>query len=413
MNSYVEKRENFYAPLRNEFWSELYGQEYSLYNHFQLSENEVKEIRLTTKRIGKIYNKFAKFLRENADDNTLKNSLDIPDEALEFVKLKTIEAETVISRVDLVKTANGYKMLEINADTPTFIKELFRINSLICKEFGVKNPNEGYERKLGKAVRKAVFQSLKWLDEKPFIPNIVFTSHAEHKEDRFTSEYLLEISKLEYATYVPLEELTINESGLYDKNMNKIDVLYRQTYPIEHLILDEDSESFKVGQQMLKLVQDKKLSIVNPPSAFLLQSKAVQAAIWQMYENKAFFNEEELKWIEMYMLPTYLDADTFITNSQKYVKKPSFGREGDTIDIFDGTKLIASENERSYEKSLPVFQKYEELPQVTINTSYGRENVFMLMGCFLVDGEPSAMGFRVDTGVITGNMSYFLPISQN
>lgn len=53
------------------------------------------------------------------------------------------------------------------------------------------------------------------------------------------------------ATYVPLSQLRIVpastveegehiEAGVYDQHGQKIDVLYRQTYPFEHLIEDED-----------------------------------------------------------------------------------------------------------------------------------------------------------------------------
>ena len=33
------------------------------------------------------------------------------------------------------------------------------------------------------------------------------------------------------------------DRGLYDANGEKIDVLYRQTYRVEHLILDKDPET--------------------------------------------------------------------------------------------------------------------------------------------------------------------------
>ena len=87
--------------------------------------------------------------------------------------------------------------------------------------------------------------------------------------------------------------------GLYDDKGEKIDVLYRQTYPIEHLILDEDPVSKeRVGQLLMKLVKEKELAIINPPSAFLLQSKAIMALIWGLHEEEhPFYTEEEHHWI--------------------------------------------------------------------------------------------------------------------
>lgn len=409
-SNYIEKREQFYAPLREDFWPELYGQEYSLYNYYTVSKNEVKELRDKMKKIGIIYNKIGEFLREYADDKTLVEALDIPKSALNYVRLKILSKPFVIARGDWIKTPQGYKMVELNAETPTFIKELFKINTLICKEFGVKNPNEGMEEQLSKAIQTSVKEALEWLEEKPQNPYIVFTAHGDHKEDSFTSKYLLEISKLN-AKFIPLEDLLIDENGLYDKQGNKIHLLYKQTYPTEHLVLDKNENGDKIGEQFLKLVEKRKLTVLNPPSAFLLQSKAVQALIWHFYENKVLFNKEERQWIAESMLPTYLDNEIFLQNNEKYVKKPSFGREGDTVDIYDGNKLIVQEPERSYQDSLPVYQKFVELPSINIETSYGEEKVYMLMGCFLINGEPSAIGLRVDTGLITGNLSYFLPVA--
>lgn len=409
---YMEKRENFYAPIRENFWPELYGQEYSLYNYHTLSREEVEELRLKTKRIGVIYDKVGEFLRENADDETLTKALDIPESALNYVRLKTLSRPFVIARGDWIKTPQGYKMVELNAETPTFIKELFRINTLICDEFGVENPNAGMEEHLGKSITKSVEEALNWLENKPENPYIVFTAHGDHKEDWYTTEFLLEISKIN-GVMVELDDLRIDGEGLYDKEGRKIDLLYKQTYPTEHAILDENEKGEKVGEQLLQLVEEKKLAVLNPPSAFLLQSKAVQAVIWHFYENDVLFNEEEKIWIEEAMLPTYLDDEMFLSKNEKFVKKPSFGREGDTIDIYQGKTLIEQEVERSYIKSTPVYQRFANLPTVDVETSFGKENLYSLMGCFLINGEPSAMGLRVDTKLITGNMSYFLPVAYN
>ena len=128
------------------------------------------------------------------------------------------------------------------------------------------------------------------------------------------------------------------ERGLYDDKGEKIDVLYRQTYPIEHLIHDEDPVTKeKVGQLLMKLVEEKELAVINPPSAFLLQSKAIMALIWGLHEEQhPFYTEEEQHWIHTYFLPTYLEADWFQQQGILYVKKPAFGREGDTVEIYKG-----------------------------------------------------------------------------
>lgn len=411
--TYESKRELFYGPLRNDYWPELYGEEYSLYDVHLFNQQEVEEIRTAAERIDKIYTKFWTHLRTVGDEVLLQ--LDIPKEVLEFVRLKTLEAPAVIRRVDLIKTPTGYVHCEVNWDTPTFIKELFSINGLICNEFGVENPNKGMEEKLASSIRNNVAEAFQSIGGKG-IPKVVFSSHSDNQEDFLTSKYLHEIAGIENSEVIGLDELSVDEEGLYDSNGVKIDVLYRQTYPIEHMVNDIDvidGIEYNSGLRIMNLVKEGKLGMINPPSAFLLQSKAVQAAIWTVFENHElfpFFTDIERAWIKKYFLPTYLEEDTFLENNEMFVKKPSFGREGDTIEIFDGeNNLIEAEKQRNYTDSIPVYQKFVELPQTTMKTLNGYKTSHILVGCFVIDGEGSAMGIRAG-GQITGNMSVFLPV---
>lgn len=69
-------------------------------------------------------------------------------------------------------------------------------------------------------------------------------------------------------------------------------MLYRQTFPIESLIDDVDQQGNPIGQWLLELVAQQKVALINPPSAFLLQNKAVQAIIWALYEQRhPFFTD--------------------------------------------------------------------------------------------------------------------------
>lgn len=116
-------------------------------------------------------------------DETLLE-MGFPKETISF-KIKTIPAESVISRLDLIPFGDSYKCIEINADTPTFIKELFSINGLVCNEFDVANPNEGMEVLLRKAVRHSINESIAHPS-----PHIVFTAHEDNIEDRETVLFL-------------------------------------------------------------------------------------------------------------------------------------------------------------------------------------------------------------------------------
>ena len=150
--------------------------------------------------------------------------------------------------------------------------------------------------------------------------------------------------------------------------------------------------------------------MLNPISAFLLQSKAVQAVIWGMKEiDSPYFSTEEKQWIHDYFLPTYLEEDLFLSKGWKYVKKPSYGREGDTVSIFQGTKKLVEDQHHTYEQSLPVYQKYVELPSQEIKTVIGAKEAKILIGSFLINGKACGIGLRAGNQ-ITDNNAYFLPV---
>lgn len=406
--AYQTAREAYYSKFPA-FWSNLYGQEYALYSVYNIESEEAMNIRNVTNRVGHIFSKMAKLLRGLEEETLLE--LGYPKETIPFLSMKEMEAESVISRVDLVKTIDTYKVLEINSDTPTFIKELFQMNGEVCREFDRVDPNGQKAERLGRSIKNAIFESYQVLGKKEF-PNIVFTSHEENFEDKQTVLYLRDICTLP-SQYVPLHKLTIIEGeALLDDEGRKIDVLYRQTFPIESLIMDKDQETgANVGLQLLELVRLKKLAIINPMSAFLLQSKAVQAIIWGLHEQHSdYFTQEEHEWIGEYFLPTYLEPTPFLAAGKKYVKKPTFGREGDSVKIYtpSGEKIDEDPN-NSYIDYVQVYQEYVDLPEISFQTENGIKNGHMMIGSFLVNEQASAFGYRLGKQIID-NLSYFMPV---
>ncbi|WP_332650447.1 glutathionylspermidine synthase family protein [Lysinibacillus sp. 54212] len=399
---YSSKRQQFYGKIED-FWANLYGEEYALFDLALLTEAEVAHIRLASERIGSIFFKMGTLLREVPDETLLE--MGFPPETLSFLRLKTLPVESVIARLDLIPYGDSYKCIEINADTPTFIKELFSINGKVCKEFGVENPNEGMEGLLRTSVRNSVYGSTKKKS-----PHIVFTAHEDHLEDYLTVKYLQD--GMQPSKFTPLHKLQIQRGiGLFDEEGKRIDILYRQTFPIENLIKDEDSTGNPIGLWLLELVEMKKLTIINPPSAFLLQNKVVQAVIWGLHEEQhPFFTEQEHSWIHEYFLPTFLEQAPLLQKGVSYVKKPAFGREGDTVEIFneDG-RLTYRDQQQSYSEYVSVYQQYIEHPTVSFNSEKGRQEGNLLLGSFLLNGRAGAIGYRVG-GMITNNLSYYLPV---
>ena len=395
-------RKVFYSQFPT-FWSDLYESEYSLYHVYPITEQTSQQIKEATERMGTVFFKTARLLRSLTDEQLL--ALGYPRESLSFLKLKTLFPETIIARFDFALTPEGLKLLEFNSDTPTFIVECFHINGKVCSEFGYLDPNEGGERLLSSGITKAVTEAANGKQE----PNIVFTAHDDHCEDWNTIQYLSKLCQVNHRT-VPLSALRLTNDHLIDDEGNPIDVLYRQTYPLEHLLDDQDPlTGDSVGIELLQLVKAGKLSLLNPVSAFLLQPKSLQCLIWGLAEQGAFYTNEEQGWIKEYMLPTFLEAEAFSGRSP-FVQKPTFGREGDTVTIWDQYANITVQNShQTYKKELAVYQQYVPLPTVSLETEKGNEELSLVFGSFLIAGKASSIGIRAG-GKITGNESYFLPV---
>jgi glutathionylspermidine synthase len=418
LKEHKERREQFYKRLEG-FWPDLYNVEYALFDYYALTKNEVEAMINATNRIGHIYRKTARLLRRLPEE-TLQ-LLGFRAEVIPYLRISVLPEETVIARADLAYVNQEFKLIELNADTPTFIRETFDINERIASEFRAQSPNTGAADRLALALKSAIKQSFCTIRGNGHL-YVVFTSHEDHIEDRETVRYLQRLSGVA-AAYVPLHELrviaedirlndgSILKRGLYDSEGKRIDVLYRQTYPLEHLLEDRSSDGEEVGKVLLQLWNEREVALINPPSAFLLQSKAVQALIWGLHEEgNPFFTEEEHSWISQHFLPTYLDEEYFLTKKETYVQKPAFGREGDTVVIKNEEgNLIFADLQQTYVDETPVYQQYVSLPEAMVKTVKGYENVRLLHTCFLINGEAMGIGLRAG-GIITNNLSYYLPV---
>lgn len=410
--SYQALRGEFYSR-HPEFWNSLDGTEFALYGHQPVSGATIGTIRAAAEGLGMIYEKVGRLLRNAGDDSLLQ--LGIPSNALNLSKM-TIPGmwDTVIGRFDFAVNNGQVKMLEFNSDTPTFIVETHKMNRLICDEFGVRNPNKHGDLILSTGLYEAIIAGMASLDKpKSETMHVAFVAYGDHFEDSETAKYLMDLARLSEGvkkSFVPIQDLRIFDDGVYDAHGNKIDVMYR-LYPIEYLCEDVASEDggVHIGELFFDLVIRRKLAIINPPSAFLIQGKAVQAAIWGLYEANTYFDDNDRKIIEEYMLPTYLDN---VFTKDVYVEKAVYGREGNTVKIIDpkDNRVIDNSGE-DYGYQLKVYQKYMELPVFSVETEAGYQNLSTIMSCFLIGGKAGAVGLR-GGGLITNNISYYIPISE-
>ncbi|WP_248926423.1 glutathionylspermidine synthase family protein [Paenibacillus hamazuiensis] len=401
-------REAIYGPLREEgvfTWDTMYDEEYALAGLHRVSRETVRDIRLAAERLGAVIARTVDIVQQ-ADDALLLE-LGIPQQALAACRVRLEGGQTtVVGRFDFAVTERGVKMLEFNSDTPTGIVEAFHVNERVCAYYGAENPNAGMNGMICDAFQAeaAKYRELGWAAER-----IAFSALDWHEEDAGTAKYLLAQSGLQ-GSFVPLAELRVYEDLLQapgeDGRLAPVDLLYR-LHALEKLAEECDEDGYPTGAHVLDLIARRRLAIINPPSAFVAQTKALQALIWNLHENGQFYTEDEHAAIRDHMLPTYLESGPLA--GKRYVRKPIFGREGGGIIIAetDG-RIIAKDAEPHYWEQPAVYQEYVELPAGEAETLRGTYRGRLLWGCFYIGGKPSAIIARMG-GPITNNLSYYVP----
>jgi len=379
--------------------------DYALTQPYTITKELAEELRYATKHLTNIFNKVVNNLKP-ADENILK-MLGIPKELIDIVRFSPNLLCTLIGRFDFIETDNGIKMLEFNADTPCAIVESFLVNKKICDYYNLKNPNEENLKDIENSFHQYIelYKNLGYN-----VKNVFFSSIDTHFEDIGTTKFLLQASNTN-GKYVPLKDLKIYKDKLFaldGDNLYPVDVLYR-LHPLCFFVNDKDETGYPTGIELLKLVQKKRLALINPPSALIAQVKSLQALIWHLKDN--FFSQSEKHIIEKYMLPTYMEND-FI--NEEYVVKPFYGREGGGISIYDANQqLIEKDTGNDYFDQEMIYQKYVHGNTITVKSETGFKILKKIFGCFSLNGEASAIYLRVGGNITSGNSKnvHFQPIS--
>jgi glutathionylspermidine synthase len=82
------------------------------------------------------------------------------------------------------------------------------------------------------------------------------------------------------------------------------------------------------------------------------------------------------------------------------VRKPALGREGQNVQVLEGTRIVAH-NEGIYDTGLFVFQQF--------GTGANFDGITPNLGVWMVNDEACGMGIREDDSLIVANGSRFVP----
>lgn len=388
------KRRSFFSAIPG-FAADLDGEPYALFSVHLLDATTIDAMRAAATDAYRVLARTTALIRTL--DDAILCELGYPPDTLALVRMAH-DPPALIARVDLIFDGTRFRAIEINADTPGFIIEAHAINGRVCTAFGARDPNVGTEARLADALARALVGAI----------NPVFTALGSHVEDRNATEYLVRLAceRGIDARFVALADLRLTADAMLDDRGMPIDCLYRN-YPIELFAADRDEAGEPIGPALFDLVERGRVRLLNSPAAFAMQNKAVYAIAWELYEQNAFFSSEERSAIERTFVPTWFEPPTI----GAYVRKPVFGREGDSVTIIEADGNEASPY-GSYLTQPTVAQRYVPMPQLASAETNGATPAYALHGCFLVDGVAGAVALRLG-GRITSNASYFQPIGQS
>ncbi|GAB6499168.1 glutathionylspermidine synthase family protein [Bacillus cereus] len=380
--------------LENNEWNQ-----YMAIGMYKMKKEQYDEIMQATKLVSIIFERIYQYIIE---EKSAFLKLKFPIEAWEVARTNYNGMFSYFTRFDFIVNNNQIKVIEINADTPTGYLEPSVANKTLCSFHNTNHPNR-IEEKLAKAWETIIKEYNIQANEV-----IHFTSYDWHEEDYQTVQFIRRHCK-QPNEYIGVQDIVVADDGIYTPEGTRIDYLYR-LYPLEYLLEDKDAYGKKIGLQFLDHIAQGRVKIINPPSAFLLQNKAVLALIWELHEKNIWFTEKEQEIIAKYFLPTYLSKEEMEKKYKEYVIKPRFGREGAAVSIVKNGNEVESDKTDYYIQQDKVYQIYFEMPDCTIDTWDGNYNGKLLIGSHLIGNEPAGLFLRIGER-ITGNLSMFMGVT--
>ncbi|WP_258171286.1 glutathionylspermidine synthase family protein [Paenibacillus sp. R14(2021)] len=401
------------------------GKQYCLPALTLYEQAEVDALQEAAERVDRIYMKVLRFAQRYLPDFFLTGQLGLHPALLTAARIE-VPAHG-ISRQDWIIGPQGMKCIENNSDTPSGIPETAYAGNAIIDTY---SSYRSASTAMRDTIQRAFTGLITHYAESGISGTIAFSSYGWHTEDRTNTEYIMEAVKaLGYdVLYVPLEELEIIPNvGLF-AGSQRISILYR-LYPLEYLVHDTNEDGAEpVGEHLLDLVVQGRIGMINPVQSSITQSKGFMALIWSLYERRdeteAFcgfklFDDDDVRTLESYFLPTYYEPSPFIQYGVPYAAKGYWGREGKGTALYDSQGAV-DEMERGYDEAEreavqsyydnqpKIYQQLFPMEEVVVETEEGPYSGRLLTGAYVIGGTFAGLLPRIG-GKITGDLAYFCP----
>ncbi|TXK75856.1 glutathionylspermidine synthase family protein [Paenibacillus sp. N3.4] len=367
-------------------WADLEDEAYWIDQLVIMEQRAYVELIHAAEALWQVFDKAARYV---IGRRHLYYLLSIPEVLWEGLDRLQPNPERFISRYarfDFTVSQDGrIKLLELNADTPTGYVEASIATPWLCEQYGLESPNKAMKEHIRRA----------WEIEAPDYAACI--AYGQHKEDTGTIDALVAHSGRQM-TCVDCLDLAIDE-GIVKVGEEHIISKMFALYPKEWMGVDDG------GEALAYAIEEQLIQLFNPLHAVILQSKGLQALIWDLHlEQSELFSKWEHAAIEAYMLPTFTSPDL----TGYYVSKSMFGREGGSVELYNEQGELEVKDEAGFDTSVffeRVYQQRADLPEL----SFAHGTKHLLTGLFVLNGVPCGILGRAG-GRITGNSSQFVAI---
>ena len=306
-------------------------------------------------------------------DNKLYSQMGIPEKAIPLIeKSWNDEPPAIYGRFDLAYDGmSSPKLLEYNADTPTSLIEAAVVQWFWLQDLFPEADqfNSIHDRLIAK-----------WRELFGYIKgNPLYFGYHDIPEDLMTITYLRDTAEQAGIKTYPILMDAIgwdNDKKRFTDNESWPIVSIFKLYPWEWMIHEEFADHLVETYDRMQWIE--------PPWKMLFSNKGILPVLWKL--NPGHPN----------LLEAYFDGPNGLT---EYARKPLLSREGANITII--TQKGTQSEPGDYGEEGFIYQALAPIPEI--------DGFHPVIGSWVIDGESGGMGIRESDGLITGNMSRFVP----
>ena len=278
-------------------------------------------------------------------------------------------------RFDLAFNNGQVKLLEFNADTPTSLLE-----ASVIQWHWLQEHNSSYDQ--FNSIHEKLLAHIKVC--KPLLhPGTLYFSCVDNVEDFMNVKYLQDVAaQAGFDTaFIGIDQIGLDTSDRFaDTDGNLIKNIFK-LYPYEWMFHEPSGNYLFPNKEQCMWIE--------PPYKAILSNKMLLKYLYELFPDSP------------YILPcTFLKPGETGAHPEHYVRKPVYSREGANITIVANGQLL-EETGGDYGEEGFLYQQYSELPSFDGNS--------VVIGSWLIGGQPAGIGIRESSGLITNNTSRFCP----